>query len=198
MSKTSHNGILPLVHSILAADTSPLGMTFEQVMEASGLGQRQCSAALQLLKRAGRCFSNGIHRFDRFFYASAERMEACRPAVDARLAEVSEARRAEERRKNAANARSKRAAARKAKEAPQPKEKAAPKQKPAKVAKPAKPANVQIRKPPKVKWSDAPVVVPDDVKVTVCPGCTPRSFAPPPEFKGPLVREWERRRGVEA
>lgn len=195
MAKTSHHGILPLVHGILAADTSPLGMTSQQVLRACSLEPKQCTAALYLLKQSGRCFSNGIHHSDRFFYATQERMEACREAVAARLVEVRKQRRIEMNRKHAQRAREREA--RKPKPEKAPKAKASPAQKPKreKPAKPATPATVHISSAPRRKWDSAPVVVPEHVKVQEIPGYVPRTFAPPPFFKGSYTREWEELRG---
>lgn len=194
MAKTSHQGILPLVHGILCADTSPLGMTSKQVLEACGLESKQCTAALYLLKQSGRCFSNGIHHVDRFFYATQERMDACREAVAARLVEVRKQRRTENNRKHAQRARERLARLPKPEKAPKPpKPKASPKPK---REKPAKPAPVHISSAPRRKWDSAPVVVPDHVKVQEIPGYVPRTFAPPPFFKGSYTREWEELRGA--
>lgn len=201
MSKTSHQGILPLVHGILAADTSPLGMTSQQVLRACGLEPKQCTAALYLLKQSGRCFSSGIHHSDRFFYATAERMEACREAVAARLVEVRKQRRAEMNRKHAQRARERLARKPKPEKAPKPakspKAKAAPKPKREKPAKPAGvTAPVHISSAPRRRWDAAPVVVPAHVKVTVCQGYVPRTFAPPPFFRGEYLTEWQQLRSA--
>lgn len=200
MSKSSHKGILALVRGILEADTSQLGMTYPQLVEASGLDGRQCSSALTLLKRAGLCFSTGIHRFDRFFYASAERMETCKPAVDARLELVREQRRqaTAEARRRQENARRERLGLPPLKATPGPRIK--PKaEKPPKAAKapapkvlPAAPMSKEARA--RKAWREAQPVIPPTVRVTVCPGYVPRTFRPPPFFRGDYLTEWQQLR----
>jgi hypothetical protein len=64
------------------------------------------------------------------------------------------------------------------------------------VKKPAQNAPVHV--PTKKKadaWKDAPVVIPPTVKVQKLPGYKPRTFAPPPWFKGEFQREWAEKRG---
>lgn len=190
MSKTSHTGILPLVSRILAADTSPLGMTHAGVREAAGLEPRQVTSALGILKIDGKCFSIGSGRHDIFYYATAERMESCRPAVEAHLVGLRAKRKAaaKERQREA----DKRYRARMGLPERTPrvaKPKPAPAPKPVPLAAP-----VTIRKTPAQKWSDAEPIVPKGVKVTVCPGYVPRTFRPPPFFRGDFTNEWQQLR----
>lgn len=194
MAKTSHQGILPLVFGILAADTSPLGMTYPQVVEASGLDRRRCSSALRLLKLSGRCFSTGVHRFDRFFYATEARMEACKDAVAARLVVVRKQRKAEQSRKHRERLRAAAAAQAPEPKAAKPKREKAARKKAAPKVVAAKPAPVTIRKTPAQKWSDAEPIRPPGLKVTVCPGYVPLTFRPPPFFRGEYLTEWQQLR----
>ena len=190
MAKTSHTGVLPLLQRILSEDTSPLGMTFREVLNESGLERTQCSSGLHLLKLSGRCFSTGIHRDDRFFYATQERMDACAEAVAARLVEVRKQRQERDKLKQRAREQRRRANTQKAVPVKPASAKAAPK------AKTAMPAPVTVRKTAAQRWAQAEPIIPPGVKVTVCPPCQPRTFTPPPFFRGEYLTEWRQLRGA--
>jgi hypothetical protein len=158
-----------LIFAAIQAYDGKPGATHPHLVKATGLTARQVSKGLASLVATKRLFS-AAHKGVRHYFVSVE----ARDAGAAAFREAEDRAIAERREKR--------------------------RQSPA--ARPLKlgvNAPVQIGSAPRKAWANAPVVVPGDVKVTVCPGYVPRTFEPPPEFKGAFTREWERRRqGAEA
>lgn len=168
------------------------GITFPQIIAASGLTDAQVSHSLAALVCAGQLFRAGTSVQTRYFLA-ADRMAEVWPVLRAEFIALAKerasarARKAYERHKDAPAMVEKRQAISERHEA----------KKPAKAPKPAKaiPAGVQVKRPAAVKFKDAQAIVPAHVRVQRLPGCPTHSrFEPPTWFKGDFQREWEERR----
>jgi hypothetical protein len=174
-------GVTDALLAAIQASTDPNGETNKAMRVKLNASHTAVWSAINRLRDAGQLFTVTARQVDRLF-ATAE----ARDAAAGRFARVAaEAKVARAKAKSAA--RKKREAARKP-------------AKPVKAPKPAMPkpqkqwvqAPVQVRKPPKQKFSDQPAIVPAGVKKQVLPGCPARTrFEPPPFFKGDFQREWQ-------
>jgi hypothetical protein len=172
-----------LLEMIRAFDDS-LGMSLED-LKARGVDAGSSTfKSLDILIGRGLVFDHGIRHWRRLFADQAKR-DAAVPILTRMQAEnAARLRRIQDEKKNA-----KQIAARRAK----------PKQpKPAKAV-PVKQARQvflrpSVKQPTKAKFNNLPVVNPNNVKPTICPPFVPRTFAPPPFFKGEFEREWHEKR----
>jgi hypothetical protein len=169
-----------LLEMIRAFD-DPLGMSLDDLKARGVEAGSSTFKSLDILIGRGLVFDHGIRHWRRLFADQAKR-DAAVPILTRMQAEnAAILRRIQDEKKNA-----KQIAARRAK----------PKQpKPAKVV-PVKQARQvflrpSVKQPTRADFKDLPAIVPEHVKVTRCPGFVPRTFAPPPFFKGELTREWQ-------
>jgi hypothetical protein len=168
----------------------PLGISYEDLslIEAKWTA---VSKGLETLVMRGMVFQCGYRNWRRFF-PTAEARDAAAPELARMQAETAE--------KVKAAASAARWAAQKAArppkepKAPKPeKPKAAPKVKAVVQGAPAPKyvcAPVVIKTKHQAEFKSAQPIIPAGLKVTVCPPCQPRSFAPPPWFKGEFQTEW--------
>jgi hypothetical protein len=158
-----------LIFAAIQAYDGKPGATHPHLVKATGLTARQVSKGLTSLVATKRLFSAG-HKGVCHYFVSAE----ARDAGAAAFREAEDRAIAERREK------------RRTSPAVRPLKRGVN-------------APVQLGSAPRKAWGSAQPVNPNGVEPTVCPGYVPRSFTPPPEFKGEFTREWERRRqGVEA
>lgn len=180
--------------ALLAAiqdSSDPLGLSIETLRGLNLFHGKSLFKALEMLAGRGLIFMHGFRNWRRYF-ASAAARDAAAPMLEKLQDEnAARLRREQNDRKNAAKS-AKRAAAPKPAKQPKPVR--------AKPAKPiqrqvfARPAPVIVKSQKHPNFKDLPAIVPANVKVTRCPPFVPRTFAPPPFFKGELSREWQQLR----
>lgn len=180
--------------ALLAAiqdSSDPLGLSIETLRGLNLFHGKSLFKALEMLAGRGLIFVHGFRNWRRYF-ANAAARDAAAPMLEKLQDEnAARLRREQNDRKNAAKS-AKRAAAPKPAKQPKPVK--------AKPAKPiqrqvfARPAPVTVKSQKHPNFKDLPAIVPAHVKVTRCPGFVPRTFAPPPFFKGELSREWQQLR----
>jgi len=171
------------ITTAIATCPDPLGANHAYVMFETGIGSDMVSYAFQYLMRLRRVFSLGRAKDSRY-YTSAERMEAARPAFEARLAVLTAERAARQRdnKSRISKARLAERAQRKAAKAAAPKP-AKPKPKPGVDA----PVTISRTKAP--KWSDMPAIRPASVKVQKVSGCPAVTrYEPEPGHVGEFSR----------
>jgi hypothetical protein len=182
-----------VVLAVLLADTSPIGVSHQDIQKATGLDPVRVSAAVRILRLTGRMFVLGKFHDSRYF-ASSERMESCRAAFDAYMAELMASRKERAREKRNARGRvywaekppeeKRRTRSGKKKAKPKAEPKPRHRQKPPSVSAP-----VTISKKPQEAWKNAEPIIPPHVKVQELQGCQPdRRFHVPKEFKGEFTK----------
>lgn len=181
------SGIRASLVRALADDASEVGMTYAELMAATGVKDTATSAAISNLRTSGRIFIAGVHQYRRY-YGSAERMEACRPAYEAWVASVKKAAREARREKQREKA------------AKRPK---APKrhiQRPMVVRQAkAAPVHVKAAGPQTASWLDQEPIHPPHVKVQHIPsGVDSRYTVDPASVPRVPIREWARKPFAEA
>lgn len=192
------------ITAALHACTDPLGATLDHLRESSGVPLDRVVHATHRLIYRGQAFTVSCKPFSRYF-ATKEARDSAEPAVLEHVAVL----RAEVKRATAQRAQDKRTERLHADDAFRERRRDVNRKSYKKNAKPAK------AKPPKAKpivlapakpktpeqqtrarWAKQEAIVPPSVKVTVCPGFTPRTFAPPPFFRGEFSNEWRQLRGA--
>lgn len=189
--------VISKVLEIVLRCRDPLGVPPAGFAEIVGKKVTVIKSLEQLVDRQ-QVFVWGYRNWRRFF-ASAEARDAAAPLLQQMQLEATKKQRADY---SAARWIAKKAAmppkVKPVKSPKEPKQRVAAQPKAEKGSKPlakaAQPAPVVIKKP-RVNFKDMPAIVPETVKVTKCPGYTPRTFAPPPFFKGEYQREWAELRG---
>ena len=189
----------PLVLAVLQSDMSDIGVSHQDIQRATGLDAVRVSAAIRILRLKGRMFVLGKFHDSRYF-ASSERMESCRAAFDAYMAELTASRKERAREKRNARGRvywaekppeeKRRTRSGKKKAKPKAEPKPRHRQKPPTVSAP-----VTVNKKPQGAWKNAEPITPPHVKVQELPGCPPdRRFHVPMQFKGEFCKEWQEKR----
>ena len=176
------------LRAALVACTNELGMTNREAAEAIGLSVKQTNAARVDLVRDGLCFVLGSRVRVRMFATQTQSDEAA-PILDSMKAEhakeIRQRQRNREREREPTRVREPRdrTKAKRVKPAALPGKA---------LVRPAREAAVKVDA--RQRWASLPVVVPEGVKVKVCPSFPDYRFSVSPHFKGELVRDWEQKR----